>query len=195
MRSSSLLRKFGWRQSKGKWIAENHSRPLTLTQAKNALARDLGSSTFDKAKTSGKLSQSLSLIESGYRFDKSGFVPPKGRKPLSLAQARERLAKAQAKAERARFKQLGFKSAKEREKITAYYADSDDFLSRFYNAYESNFGELDEQAKITIQRLFYLFRKARTKRERQTALNELLIFVGFRTGNEPYPAGQTPKSK
>lgn len=195
MRTTSLLRKLGWRQSKGKWIADDHSRPLTIEQAKNALARDLKSKDFAKLKKSGKLAQVNKLAANNFKLKGGKFIPPKGRKPLDLAQASAKVAAKERKEAAAKAKELGFKSKQEQEKVADYYGKSDGFLSRFYDRFEESNGEMTEEDRATIQRLYYRFRKARTKRERQQALNDLLIFVGFRTGNEPYPAGQTPKSK
>src|SRR5690606_17924978 len=131
-------------------------RPLTLSQAKNALARDLGARNFDKLKSTPKLSQAAQLVESGYQFTGSQFLPPNGKKPISFDKALERERKLAAKAARTLTKELGFKSEREREKVAAYYEKGDRFLDRFYMAYEANVGELDEVATATIQRLYYL---------------------------------------
>lgn len=194
MRTDATLRKFGWKQSKGKWIAPGHSRPLTLSQAKNALARDLGAKDFAKAKATGKVNSALSLVQNGFLFDAGNFYTAKGRKALSLTSAQAELAKAQAKQQRKAAKELGFRSLREQEKVEAFY-ESDAFLNRFYLKYLETHGSLSDEIKTQIQILYYRHRRARTKRERQQALNDLLILVGYRTGNEPYPAGQTPKPR
>src|SRR5690606_40677794 len=98
--------------------------------------------------------------------------------------ALQREGKLATKAARTLTKELGFKSEREREKVAAYYEKGDRFLDRFYMASEANVGELDEVATATIQRLYYLSNRARTKRERETAWHERLIFVCVRTGND-----------
>lgn len=194
MRSDQLLRKFGWKQSKGKWLASGHSRPLSLAQAKQALARDLKSKDFDSLKKSGKLANAENLLAKDFTFAKGKFVAPKGRKPLTLDEANKRALKSVESDRRSRNKLLGFANEPQRKRVSNFTKDNIDLYQRFVDSYEETQGTINSQTGALIARLLYKFKKGRTKRERQEALEELLILVGYRSGFEPWPAGQTPRA-
>lgn len=195
MRTDATLRRFGWRQSRGKWISPGHSKPLTLTQAKAALARDLKSKDFDSLKKSGKLERAQRALDAGYQFEKGKFKKPSGRKPLTLDEVSKRQAKEELSAKNKSARSLGFNSDSQRKSVSDWTKDNLELFFRFVDQYDQSQGASDIETRALIARLLHTFKTGKTKSARQRALNDLLILVGYRTGNEPYPAGQTPPKK
>lgn len=194
MQSSSLLRSFGWHTTKGKWIAPGHSRPLTLEQAKAAFARDLRAKSFEELKKSGKLDRAQAAINSGYSYEKGKFKSPKGRKRLSLEQVSERQLKEELSLKNKSARSLGFRTDKDRKKISDWTKDNLETYRRFVIHYDDTHGQSTVEQRAEIARMLYAYKHNSGIRE-QRALNDLLIYTGYRTGNEPYPAGETPKIK
>lgn len=195
MQSSTLLRRFGWRSVRGKWVASGHSRPLTLEQAKKAFARDLKSKDFNDLKRSGKLDRAQAAVNAGYQYDRGKFKRPKGRKKLDLDDISAIQAKEELTAKNKSAKDLGFTSDKQRKTVADWIKLDLPLYFRFVNRYDETQGRSTIEVRAEIARLLYRFKTGITKAIRQQALNDLLIVVGYRTGNEPYPAGQTPPKK
>lgn len=189
MRSESLLRKLGWKQSKGKWINENgHNKPLSLKRAKNALARDYGSKNFDSLKKKGEVKKLSDIVEKGYKPSGKGkFKTPKGRKEYKPDELSKKIEKDNQKE---LIKKGGFKSSKAFEKTNKYIKDNE---SKF--DYFRGLSDEESLSDPQLKNLMYQAFKGRTKKDRENALDRLLKESGLRSGNEPWPAGQTPKRK
>lgn len=191
----TLLRKLGWSQKQGKWTnPEGHNRPLTITQAKNAAARDLGSKNYDSLKKEGKLAKAKKAISEGYQYTKGKFKKPRG-KAKSLDDVLKEVQKKEAKAKRAYAKDTGYKSPEEKKKLSNFFRTKK--ASYWKDVLLENQPDIKAENPVEYaryQRELYNMMNG-TAKQKQAALNYILIYNGYRTGNEPWPAGQTPRRK
>lgn len=212
MRKETVLRKFGWKLEKGKWTAPNHSRPLTTKQAGNALARDLGAKDFPSLAKKPKYKEIKTALDSGYRpRDQRGKTwrkEGKGGKSIPLSNVAKRIKETQRKqareAEKAKLARIPFKareffpsSIPDKSKLDSFRKRNEELVAHFIQAYNDNnditFDMLADDGQYDLYRLIHGFKNGKTKKERQRALNDLLILCGLRSGNESWVAGETPK--
>lgn len=194
MRTDAILRRFGWRQSKGKWVTEGHSKPLTTEQAKNAFARDLKAKDFSALKKSGRLDAAQKAIDEGYAYKKGGFKKAGQKKARTVQDIQNERAKQKLRERAVRSRELGFRSDAERKKVSDWTKNNLEAYEHFVNQYRETQGEITSETGALVARLLYDYKNSSGKKSQQ-ALNDLLLLVGFRSGNEPYPAGQTPRRK
>ena len=200
----NLLSQFGWTKKGNKWTSSGHSRPLTTEQAKNALARDLGAKDFKSATKRGLIEQTKSAIARGFEYregklykgarGRKGYTPEQA---LAIAEREERKAAPKALPDtQANLAQPIFSKPAKPADLSDYFSDPDlrsTLEDHFYAQARATFGNLSKAKKEAIAIYFFKKNDTGSDRWRQYYLERLLIESGFRRGNEPWPAGQTPR--
>lgn len=200
----NLLSQLGWKKKGSKWTSKGHSRPLTTEQAKNAVARDLGAKDFKSASKSGLIEKTKSALARGFRYEKGKlYKGERGRKAYTPDAALQLAAKAEKKPaplpkDDASLARPIYRPTSKPSDLSEFFADPDlrsTLEDHFYGNARNVFGPLSASKKEAIAVWFYKKVNAGSDRWRQYYLERLLIESGFRRGNEPWPAGQTPRGK